>query len=340
MPRKLDHDLRIKLFYEVVELRGRGYSYGEIMREISRRHGVTLSKSHVSEWTRGIHLPMNESYNRPDLAPSPELAIIAAAASGDGTIKDTEDGAIFMIEMRDLEPIELVARCLAKIFGKPEPYFIGRRSNGRYYTQIKSRNLYNYLSIWDNVVQLLHRYPREFMRMFFECEGGPCGFITHKKDFRFLIEASNTNLQLLQVMGGELARLGISSRIYLAHKAGRVSISGSRGIVFARKDCYSLRISRAESIKRYAAEIGFISERKQRKLMDIIEIYEAYGCGMDAAIEWMRRYEYRRCGRERWMRRDQPLSREQAVAELQACLLFGTRPLKSVRRENAETYAN
>ncbi|MEM4021500.1 MAG: LAGLIDADG family homing endonuclease [Nitrososphaerota archaeon] len=263
MPRRLDHDLRVKLFYEVVELRGRGCNYGEIIREISRRHGVTLSKSHVSYWTRGIHLPMNESYNRPDLTPSPELAIIAAAASGDGTITDTEDGAIFMIKMRDLEPIELVACCLAKIFGRSEPCFIGRRSNGLYYTQIRSRKLYDYLSIWDNVVQLLHRYPREFMGMFFECEGGPCVCITHEKRFHFRIIASNTNLQLLQVIGGELARLGISSRIRLAHKAGRVSMSRSRGIIIARKDCYSLRISRAESIKRYAAEIGFISERKR-----------------------------------------------------------------------------
>ncbi|MEM3922299.1 MAG: hypothetical protein QXG25_05410 [Nitrososphaerota archaeon] len=134
------------------------------------------------------------------------------------------------------------------------------------------------------------------------------------------METFNTNLQLLQVISGELARLGISSKISLAHKAGRVSISRSRGIIITRKDCYSLRISRAESIKRYAAEIGFISERKRGKLADIIEIYEAYGCGMDAAIEWMRRYEYRLCGRERWMRRDQQISREQAEAELQAYL--------------------
>ncbi|MEM1977197.1 MAG: LAGLIDADG family homing endonuclease [Nitrososphaerota archaeon] len=328
MPRKLDHDLRVKLFCEVVELRGRGCSYGEIIREISWRHGVTLSKSHVSYWTRGMHTPMNESYNRPDLTPSPELAIIAAAASGDGTIRERKDGFVFEIEMKDFEPIQLIAECLAKIVGKPEPCFIGRLSDGLYYTQIRSRKLYNYLSIWDNVVQLLHLYPREFMGMFFECEGGPCVCITHEKRFHFLIKAYNTNLQLLQVMGGELARLGISSRIYLAHKAGRVSISGSRGIVIARKDCYFLRILRAESIERYAAEIGFISERKRRKLADMIEIYEAYGCGVDAAIEWMRRYEYRRCGRERWMRRGQPISREQAEAELQAYL--------SLKRKAAE----
>ncbi|MEM4021499.1 MAG: hypothetical protein QXI18_03930 [Nitrososphaerota archaeon] len=49
---------------------------------------------------------------------------------------------------------------------------------------------------------------------------------------------------------------------------------------------------------------------------------------MDAAIEWMRRYEYRLCGRERWMRRDQQISREQAEAELQAYL--------SLKRKAAE----
>lgn len=50
----------------------------------------------------------------------------------------------------------------------------------------------------------------------------------------------------------------------------------------------------------------------------MIEIYQKYGNGREAVIEWIRKYAYRKNGRERWIRREQPLTREESELELQA----------------------
>jgi len=195
--RKLSYDLRVRLFEEVLNLCDKGLSYDEIRMQIFERYGVWLSKSHLSYWVRGIHVPLNESYNRVNLSPSPELAIIAAASVSDGSIEECVDGAFFDVKMKDREPVELIAGCLAKLTGKPEPYHVGKLGDGRYYTEIQSRMLYNYLRDEQNIIYLLHAYPIEFIRMFVESEGGPIGYITKDGSFRGCICAYNTKMQLL-----------------------------------------------------------------------------------------------------------------------------------------------
>jgi len=68
-------ELRLQLYNEVHGLRGEGLSYTRIIEAIERRHGVTLSRSHISQWLRGIHRP-GGSCNHFDAKPSPALSYI------------------------------------------------------------------------------------------------------------------------------------------------------------------------------------------------------------------------------------------------------------------------
>lgn len=124
---------------------------------------------------------------------------------------------------------------------------------------------------------------------------------------------SNTDLDLLKTIRRELVDLGISpSKISLAYRRGRVFIS-SKGRVEARKDCYRFNIRGLENLRRFREKIGFIVERKRRKLDDIIDVLQATRDTLSAAIEWIRRYEYKRgLGRERWFPRERILGLEEA----------------------------
>ena len=124
---------------------------------------------------------------------------------------------------------------------------------------------------------------------------------------------SNTDLDLLKAIRRELVDLGISpSKISLAYRRGRVFVS-SKGRVEARKDCYRFNIRGLENLRRFREEIGFIVERKRRKLDDIIYVLQTTRDTLSAAIEWVRRYEYKRgLGRERWFPREEILGLEEA----------------------------
>jgi len=72
----------------------------------------------------------------------------------------------------------------------------------------------------------------------------------------------------------------------------------------------------------YASKIGFVSRRKQEKLADLTEVLEKFGNGMLAALEWIRRYQYKKVGRERWIKRRQILEYEVAKQELKKHLQY------------------
>jgi len=161
--------------------------------------------------------------------------------------------------------------------------------------------------------------------MFFEAEGSPIGTIVKQSRqigssrttliFAASISASNNNIKLLKEIQNELRNFGIRSSIRMKSKAGEIRIIRGREVRF-NKPCYELAITCKDSITRYGEEIGFISKRKREKLDDIIDILEKYGRSKEGAVEWIRRYEYRRRGRERWIKRESPLTYEEAISEL------------------------
>jgi intein-encoded DNA endonuclease-like protein len=122
----LQRGLRIRLFDEVNRLRRDGLKYTEIIDEVSRRYGVRISKSSVSEWLHGIHSPYNGRYipSIEFLRPSEELAYVIGVKVGDGyTYKrrravKSYNSVRIGLKVKDREFAEEFGRCLVKILGR------------------------------------------------------------------------------------------------------------------------------------------------------------------------------------------------------------------------------
>ena len=315
---------RIKLYEEALHLASMGYKPSSIATILKLRHGVEIIKQTVRGWIYQNCRPRRTNMRPPiNLMPSRELAVIAANSISDGSVTK-EMKPRFSTQMKDHEPVELIIDCLEKItsFRYKHQYC---PSVGTYYIASGRRALCEYLRNEDNILNLLHRFPREFIRMFFEAEGSPIGTIVKQSRqigssrttliFAASISASNNNIKLLKEIQNELRNFGIRSSIRMKSKAGEIRIIRGREVRF-NKPCYELAITCKDSITRYGEEIGFISKRKREKLDDIIDILEKYGRSKEGAVEWIRRYEYRRRGRERWIKRESPLTYEEAISEL------------------------
>ncbi len=314
--RRIPHDLRLALYKRVLELHNKGVSYRKIQRILKDEYGVDVSRSNISYWIRGLHVPEREPYNHPDMSKDKELAWIAGAYAGDGSIKVNRKGHFFSLKVKDRELAEEAVKKLAIIMGRDRPYAVGRLADGRYYVEVQSRELVDHLSKRENIFMHLRRNPGEFIQAFFDCEASSTGTVSATGYFQGFIVVSNTDLDLLKAIRRELVNLGISpSEISLAYRRGRVFVS-SKGRVEARRDCYRFTIRGLENLRRFREEIGFIVERKRRKLDDIINVLQILQITRDmhsAAIEWIRRYEYKKgLGRERWFPRERILGLKEA----------------------------
>ncbi|MDK2384276.1 MAG: LAGLIDADG family homing endonuclease [Candidatus Korarchaeota archaeon] len=318
--RRIPHDFRVELYYFVRELRDRGMSYREIQRIVERERGIKISRSHISYWIRGLHIPLNEPYNHVDTSKERELAWIAGMFVGDGSIKINRKGHFLVLKVKDRELAEAAADKLAVVLGRGERYAVNRMGDGRYYVQVQSRELVDHLRAWENILSHLERSPREFIQAFLDCEGGPIGHISASGRFFARIDVDNTDRKLLEAVSLKLSNMGIISTVSIHYPKGKVFVT-RKGRSVARRNCYFLRIYRQDSIVRYWEEVGFVALRKREKLEDIAYILSNLGSGWEAAVEWIRRYEYKRgMGRQRWFRRKRFLEWEDALEEYERFL--------------------
>ncbi|MDK2371896.1 MAG: LAGLIDADG family homing endonuclease [Candidatus Korarchaeota archaeon] len=295
-------------------------SYREIQRIVEREHGIKISKSHISYWIRGLHTPLNEPYNHVDTSKESELAWIAGMFVGDGSIKINRKGHFLVLKVKDRELAEAAASKLAVVLEREKQYAVNRMGDGRYYVQVQSRELVGHLVRWDNILSHLERSPKEFIQAFFDCEGVAVGYVGASGRFFAGIDVGNTNKELLEAVSSKLSDMGISSTVSMHYPRGKVFVT-RKGRSVARRDCYFLRIYQQESIMKYREEIGFVTPRKQEKLEDIADILSEFGSGREAAVEWIRRYEYREgMGRQRWFRRKRFLGWKDAVKEYEKFL--------------------
>ena len=195
--KRLPHDLRVELYYNSKELHNSGMGCRKIQCEIMRRYGVDVSKTSISSWLREIHLPQREAYNRPTLDSS-KVAWLAGVAVGDGTLKVKRDGSrLFELYVNDRDFVEGCAVVLARVMGKERPYSVSRHKDGRYYVNVQSRVLVDFLLDERNVLVMLEKLPGAFIRGFFDSEGCVTGSIDRHGGFRYYISASNTDRDLL-----------------------------------------------------------------------------------------------------------------------------------------------
>jgi len=277
----LPRELRIKLYNEVVGLRRRGLTYREVINWVWRRHGVRLSKSHVSYWTRGLHSPLNGRYvpSIEFLKPSTELAYVIGVVLGDGYI-DKKKRVVkgynrirIGLDVKDKDFADEFARCLGKVLGR-SPKKPRIRYQKRYVVEVASKTLYQLLKKpvdLDRLRQYVEHSEEcmvAFLRGFFDSEG----YVNE----RGYISIANTDLVLLTYIKDLLERLGIASTgPKLGHPQGRLIFDSLKEKIYTtNKDCYCLRI-RAGSNLTFYRKVGFTIQRKRRRLEDYLRRRQA-----------------------------------------------------------------
>ncbi len=273
----LPRELRIKLFDEVVGLRKRGLSYGEIIDEVYKRYGVRLTKSHVSLWSRGLHSPYNGRYipSIELLKPSEELAYVIGVKLGDGyaikrrivrsynnrSYNDVRIG----LDVQDREFAEEFSRCLAKVLRSTPKRPRYRKSAKRYVVEVGSETLYQLLrkpvdlDRLKKYIEHCENCMAAFLRGFFDSEG-----CVNERGYIYLC---NTDLSLLEYVKHLLQCLGIETTgPRLKTQRGTVINDHTTGKKYiANKDVYITSI-RANSNPNFFKKVGFTIRRKQKRL--------------------------------------------------------------------------
>jgi intein-encoded DNA endonuclease-like protein len=183
--RYLPRELRIKLYNDVVALRRGGLTYRGIIKEIYRRYGVGISKSHISYWLRGVHSPYN-GRRIPSLEllkPSEELAYVIGVKVGDGytyRVRSVRKGYNYVmigLEARDREFVEEFGRCLAIVLGRKPIKSIYTNNVAKYYVGVGSKTLYELfrkpvdLDRLKKYIERCERCVAAFIRGFADSEG-------------------------------------------------------------------------------------------------------------------------------------------------------------------------
>jgi len=199
--RYLPRELRIKLYNDVVALRRGGLTYRGIIKEIYRRYGVGISKSHISYWLRGVHSPYN-GRRIPSLEllkSSEELAYVIGVKVGDGytyRVRSVRKGYNYVmigLEARDREFVEEFGRCLAIVLGRKPIKSIYTNNVAKYFVEVGSKTLYELLrkpvdlDRLKKYIEHCERCVAAFIRGFADSEGSV------DKNGRIIISTTQTS---------------------------------------------------------------------------------------------------------------------------------------------------
>ncbi|RLF79430.1 DNA endonuclease [Thermococci archaeon] len=268
--RDLEQEELQELIEYIDELRRKGVNYSQIAERIMNEKGIKISRVTISRWCKGRHNP----YNRikvVNLEPSPSLAYVTGIYFGDGSVNIHSDHKYRLrLKVVDKEFAEAFARALKEIGAKPH---MGYENNitrsGRWYVESTSKSLYMFLKQpKEKLFEVAREYPKEFLRGFFDSEGH---VYVDKNTFRSAyIAAYNYDLDVLDFSRELLSSLSIHSKIRVSKRAGTLVII--RGKEYSYKsNLYELRIYRIESVRKFATDIGFTIQRKQKKLNEWLQ---------------------------------------------------------------------
>ena len=271
----LPRELRIKLYDEVKKLRKDGLRYSEIIEDIQRRYGVTLSKSHISYWTRGIHDPYNGRYipSIEFLEPSEELAYVIGVRMGDGYMYGKNNGAVIGLEVKDREFAVEFGQCLAKVLERKPIKTRYRNYVGKYVVEVYSQTLYELLKKpvdldrLKKYIEHSERCKAAFLRGFADSEG--------YVDKRGYIIISNTDYDLLTYVKDLLKHLDIESTgPWTKRQQGKTFYDPKMMKRYMhKKDEYYIYIGAGSNINFYR-NIGFTISRKQKRLENYVKKHQ------------------------------------------------------------------
>jgi len=263
MPLELE---RIK--ERILQLRESGLSYSEIRNVINAEFDVSISKATALRWCKGTHDPFNKT-KRVNLSPSPELAYIIGVYLGDASLSQT---ARYQYRIRlkvvDRDFAESFENALKSIGANPRTGF--EHNSGRtdrWWIEVTNKELFMFLKgPKERLFEIARVYPREFLRGFFDSEGSAIVYPN-----RVRVEASNYDLEVLELCKELLERLGIHSKIYKTKRKGQTVVIRGKEYQY-NSDLFTLRIYRQDSVYRYTVEVGFTIQRKQTPLLQYFKL--------------------------------------------------------------------
>lgn len=265
--------VRRALFERVRQLGEEGLSQLQIQRRIKEETGYPLSRSTISYWLRGIHTPYRHGRKeggkrRRQLRVGPELSYILGAALGDGSTLYDEKRESYRVTLsaKDLDFVMEFARCFAVVTGKDAPYKIRLRKDGKWVCEGFSKAVCQLvkggIEKLKPVVEQSDENIRAFIRGFCDAEGGVI-----RSGYIIIV---NTCKDLIDYIADLLQKLQIAGKIY-ERKLPKISIIKGRVAHSRHEVIYRLKISRKDNLRRFAQLVGFVIQRKQRRLEEIIK---------------------------------------------------------------------
>ena len=257
-----------RIYKEVTDLRrNKGLSYNKIKKIVEEKYGIKISKATIIRWVNNKANPFNRM-KFISIKPCPELSYVIGAFLGDGNAYFEKGKYNYRVKLkvRDREFAVEFKTCLEKLGYHPLFYFERNATRtDRWVVEVRNKHLFFFLKKpLEELVKIAKDHPKEFIRGFFDAEGGP--LISTSNGLKLYIHVSNTDKKLLEYIREMLKNLGISSEIKLLFKKGRKAYSRGRGFVTANKDLYVLLIRNLEDVYKFYNEIGLTIKRKQEKL--------------------------------------------------------------------------
>ena len=253
-------ELRSSLYDEVIALRKQKLSYNRIIAEIQAKHGVKLSKSHISNWLTGTHLPTG-SARLIDLTPSSELAYLIGVKMGDASqsLNKSHSHKITLRAM-DKDFVEEFAKCLSEILRRSVPPIRQSASSPLWRTQASSVLLRHFLmQPFDKLKPFIEHSDAcssAFLKGFFDSEAGISGRS---------LKVSNGNHEVLSYVKTLLDSFGIQTTgPHLASKGGRMVLIKGK-FYRQNKDMHYLYV-RTNSLNRFREKVDFSLQRKAEAL--------------------------------------------------------------------------
>ena len=174
--------------------------------------------------------------------------------------------------VKDYDFAEEWGRCLVKALGRSKPY-VPKWDNYQQRWTVKGCSilLYNLLRRAKDdpwiLMPYLEKYPGKACRGFFDAEGSV-------NVERYMIVATNTDPNIIDLFKTLLEKLDIDSKIY---RYGRkeLFISPRTGKAYRRNSEYImyLAIYEEENVLRFAERVGFAIMRKWLELMKLVRRY-------------------------------------------------------------------
>jgi len=259
---------RIMLYEAVKRLRAEGMSYNGIIAAVEEEFHARLSKSHVSNWTRGKNFP-DGSVTKFVPVPTAALCYVIGVMMGDGSMSIFGDHNYRLkLRVTDKDFAQAFADAIGIVLKRAAPRVRFHAKTNAWHVDVSSLLLQQFLrrplEELRQTIEHCDECSGAFLRGFFDSEGNV---------FDGSVTATNTDVLLIQLVLSQLLKLGIQTTgPHLKSRGGRpVIIKGKT--YRANHDCFVIRVRNA-SRRDFLDKVGFAIRRKKDALTRALDAKE------------------------------------------------------------------